>query len=125
MDPFDNRSPIYLQIADGIRRSILAGELADGEQVMSTTQYATTYRINPATAAKAMTLLVDEDLLHKRRGLGMFVSDGARERLRLRRRATFWDEVLRPVLAEAHDLGITTAEVVSHIQQTEQAQGER
>ncbi len=115
--PFDDRTPIYQQIADRVRLAILAGDLAEGEQVMSTTQYATTYRINPATAAKAMALLVDEDLLHKRRGLGMFVSPGARERLRTRRRATFWDESLAPVLQEAAALGITTDQIVTHLQE--------
>lgn len=117
MEAFDDRSPIYLQIADGLRRAILAGELAEGDQVMSTTQYATTYRINPATAAKAMALLVDEGLLEKRRGLGMFVTDTARERLRAAGVATFWERRLDPVLAEARDLGITTEEIVRHIEE--------
>lgn len=116
-DEFDGRTPIYQQIADRVRLAILGGELEEGDQVMSTTQYATTYRINPATAAKAMALLVDEDLLHKRRGMGMFVSPGARERLRTRRRATFWDESLAPVLREAAALGITTDRIVTHLQE--------
>lgn len=117
MEPFDGRTPIYLQIAERIRTSILAGELRAGDQVMSTTQYASTYRINPATAAKAMSLLVDEGLIHKRRGLGMFVTDGAHEALRSHRRATFWDDVLAPVIAEADALGITTDDIVRHLQE--------
>ncbi len=71
---FDGRDPIYLQIADQIRDDIVSGALAEEEQVMSTTQYATTYRINPATAAKAFAQLVDEGVVHKRRGVGIFVS---------------------------------------------------
>ncbi|MDO5628664.1 MAG: GntR family transcriptional regulator [Mobilicoccus sp.] len=117
MEPFDDRSPIYLQIADQVRSSILSGEAQEGDQVMSTTQYATTYRINPATAAKAMGLLVDEGLIHKRRGLGMFVSEGARDVLRTRRRATFWDDALAPVLAEAKALGITHDDIVRHLKE--------
>lgn len=117
IEPFDDRTPIYQQIADRLRHSILAGHLQEGDQVMSTTQYATTYRINPATAAKAMSALVDEGLLHKRRGLGMFVSPGAREQLRTQRRATFWDETLRPALAEAAALGITTDQLIDHLKE--------
>ncbi|NLI19621.1 MAG: GntR family transcriptional regulator [Actinomycetales bacterium] len=118
MEPFDDRSPIYQQIADRIRAAILAGELEEGDQVMSTTQYATTHRINPATAAKAMAQLVDEGLLHKRRGLGMFVSPGAREALREQGRATFFTRALDPVLAEAAALGISTDQIISHIRGT-------
>lgn len=115
--PFDDRTPIYQQIADRLRTAILSGELPEGGQVMSTTQYATTYRINPATAAKAMAALVDEELLHKRRGLGMFVSEGARARLQQARRETFWDDSLAPVLAEARALGITTDQLVTYLKE--------
>lgn len=117
IEPFDDRTPIYQQIADRVRRSILSGELQEEEQVMSTTQYATTYRINPATAAKAMGMLVDEGLLHRRRGLGMFVSPGARNRLREERRASFWEETLAPALEEARALGISTDELVSYLRE--------
>ncbi|WP_131104603.1 GntR family transcriptional regulator [Ornithinimicrobium sufpigmenti] len=116
-EPFDERTPIYQQIADRIRQSVLVGDLPEGAQVMSTTQYATTYRINPATAAKAMSALVDEGLLHKRRGVGMFVSPGARELLRKQRRATFWDDTLGPVLDEARALGITTDQLIEHLKE--------
>ena len=69
MHEFDDRSPIYLQIAEQIRRDVATGELGEGDQVMSTTQYATTYRINPATANRAMALLVAEGVVHKQRGV--------------------------------------------------------
>jgi len=112
---FDGRDPIYLQIADQIRGEILAGTLAGQEQVMSTTQYATTYRINPATAARAFTELVDEGLLVKRRGVGMFVADDARERLLAGRRERFFAEVVDPVAAEARLLGIPVDQVVDRL----------
>lgn len=117
MEPFHDRVPIYLQIADRVRRSVLSGELDEGGQVMSTTQYATTYRINPATAAKAMSLLVDEGVVHKRRGLGMFVSEGARERLREQRRESFWQDTLQPALDEADAVGITRDEIVAYLEE--------
>ncbi|OLT20637.1 GntR family transcriptional regulator [Ornithinimicrobium sp. CNJ-824] len=116
-EPFDDRTPIYQQIADRIRHAVLVGDLPEGAQVMSTTQYATTHRINPATAAKAMSTLVDDGLLHKRRGLGMFVSEGARELLRQQRRATFWEDTFGPAIAEARALGITTDQLIEHLKE--------
>jgi DNA-binding transcriptional regulator YhcF (GntR family) len=112
---FDGPEPIYLQIAQMIRAQVLAGELGEEEQVMSTTQFATTFRINPATAAKAFAELVDEGVLYKRRGLGMFVSPGAREKLLNEHRRRYFDEVLDPVLVQADILGIPTADVVAYV----------
>ncbi|QJW35707.1 GntR family transcriptional regulator [Cellulosimicrobium protaetiae] len=112
---FDGPEPIYLQIAQMIRAQVLAGELAEEEQVMSTTQFATTFRINPATAAKAFAGLVDEGVLYKRRGLGMFVAPGAREKLLAEHRDSFFDEVLAPALAQADLLDIPTAEIVDYV----------
>ena len=89
---FDGPEPIYLQIADHLRGRILDGSLKEGDQVMSTTQFATTYRINPATAAKGLGLLVDEGLVEKRRGLGMYVDQGAREALLKNEREHFLRE---------------------------------
>ncbi len=112
---FNDRTPIYRQIADEIREQLLTGVLVAGDQVMSTTQYSTFHRINPATVAKAFQQLADEGLLEKRRGIGMFVSDGASERLRAERRAAFVDDVVGPMMAEAHRLGIPTDDVLDAI----------
>ena len=73
--------PIYVQIADDIRAQILRGTLRAGDQLTSTTEYSATYRINPATVGKAFAILVDEGLVDKRRGIGMFVAKGARRAL--------------------------------------------
>jgi len=112
---FDGPEPIYLQIAQMIRAQVLAGELKEEEQVMSTTQFATTFRINPATAQKAFAGLVDEGVLYKRRGLGMFVAPGARERLLDDHRKSYFEEVLAPALQQADILGISTDEVVAYV----------
>ncbi len=112
---FDERSPIYRQIAEQIRDDIVTGALGPDDQVMSTNQYAAFHRINPATAAKAFQQLVDEGLLYKKRGIGMFVAPGAPERLRAERRARFFDEVLGPVVAEAARLGIPLDEVAEAV----------
>ncbi len=114
---FDGRDPIYLQIADQIRGDILDGTLREEEQVMSTTQYATTFRINPATAAKAFTELVDEGVLYKRRGVGMFVAPDARARLLEGRRERFFVDVVEPVAAEARRLGIPVEDVVARLRE--------
>lgn len=113
---FDDRSPIYQQIADKIKDEVLSGALREDEQVMSTNQYAAYYRINPATAAKGFHQLIDEGILYKRRGIGMFVSPDARERLLKQRRDRFFDEVVAPMVAEARVLGIPIEDVVRRIE---------
>jgi GntR family transcriptional regulator len=112
---FDDRTPIYRQIAGQLREDIVSGLLADDEQVMSTNQYAAFHRINPATVAKAFQELVDDGLLYKKRGLGMFVAPGAGERLRDERRGRFFTDVLAPVLAEAARLSIPVDDIVDAI----------
>jgi GntR family transcriptional regulator len=112
---FDGPEPIYVQIATWIRAQVLSGELGEEEQVMSTTQFATTFRINPATAAKAFSGLVEEGVLYKRRGLGMFVALGARERLLDDHRKHYFEDVLGPALQQAGILGIPTDEIVAYV----------
>jgi GntR family transcriptional regulator len=112
---FDDRSPIYQKIADRIRDDVLSGALKEDDQVMSTNQYAAFYQINPATAAKGFAALVDEGVLYKKRGIGMFVSPDARAKLRETRRERFFAEVVDPMLAEAKMIGIDVAEIVKHI----------
>jgi DNA-binding transcriptional regulator YhcF (GntR family) len=112
MAAFDDRTPIYRQIAGQLREDLVTGALSDDEQVMSTNQYAAFHRINPATVAKAFQELVDVGLLYKRRGLGMFVTPGAGERLREERRARFFEDVLTPVIAEAERLAIPVDDIV-------------
>lgn len=112
---FDDRTPIYRQIADQIRGEIMSGALADDDQVTSTNQYAAFHRINPATVAKAFQGLVDDGLLYKRRGVGMFVTPGAAEQLRSERRADFTDRLVNPLVDEAAHIGLTVDDVVSAI----------
>lgn len=114
---FDDRSPIYRQIADQLETDVLNGTLQDDEQVMSTNQYAVFYRINPATAAKAFQHLVDEGVLYKKRGIGMFVSPGARDVLRQKRRAGFFAKTVDPMVAEAKAIGIPLSEIITRLRQ--------
>lgn len=108
---FTDQSPIYQQIADDIRARIVSGELGAGDQLMSTTEYATTYRINPATAAKAFTQLVGQGVAEKRRGIGVFVTDDAREILTEAGRASYVAERLAPVIAEGLALGFSPSDI--------------
>jgi len=112
--PADGR-PIFIEIADHIADDVLAGIYPEETQVPSTTELSLHYRVNPATAGKALTRLVDEGVLYKRRGLGMFVTTGAPEALRARRRAAFADHYLRPVLAEGNRLGLSPADIIDLI----------
>ncbi|MEV6694396.1 GntR family transcriptional regulator [Micromonospora sp. NPDC051196] len=103
--------PIFLQIAELLESSILDGTLAEEEQVPSTNELAAFHRINPATAAKGVNKLVDDGTLYKKRGIGMFVSSGARAKLRARRRDEFARQYVQPLVAEARKLGIDPAEL--------------
>lgn len=112
---FSDRTPIYRQIGDRIRADIVTGALAADQQVMSTNQYASFYGINPATAAKAFQELIDEGLLYKRRGVGMFVSPEAQAKLLAQRREQFFAEHVAPMLAEASALGISVDTLIEQI----------
>jgi DNA-binding transcriptional regulator YhcF (GntR family) len=102
----DDGRPLFQQIAEQIEASIVDGTLAEGAQVPSTTELAAFHRINPATAAKGVHQLVTDGVIHKRRGIGMFVTGGARAQLLERRREDFARQYLAPLMAEARQLGL-------------------
>ena len=107
---------IYLQISQMIETDILRGILLEEERVPSTNELAKLYTINPATAAKGINLLVDEGILYKKRGIGMFVSAGATARIRARRKQEFYEIRLAELLAEAKSLGITRQELIDQLE---------
>jgi DNA-binding transcriptional regulator YhcF (GntR family) len=111
----DDGTPLFVQIAEQLADDIVEGVLAEGARVPSTNELAAFYRINPATAAKGINLLVDDGVLEKRRGIGMFVTAGAAEQLRAGRRKRFAEQYMDPMLAEANRLGIDTDTLVSLI----------
>lgn len=112
----DENCPIFLQIAERIEEDILAGRLTEEEQVPSTNQFAALYQINPATAAKGVNLLVDQGILYKKRGVGMFVATGSRERLMEKRREVFFEQYVVTMLREAKRLGIEEEQMIAMIQ---------
>lgn len=111
----DDRAPLFSQIAERLAEEIAEGELAEGERVPSTNELAAYYRINPATAAKGINVLIDDGLLQKRRGIGMFVVSGARARLLGARRNGFSERYVDPMVAEANRLGIHRDELMALI----------
>ncbi len=112
---FDYKAPLFAQIAQRLSEQIAEGQLAEGERAPSSSDLAAFHRINPATAAKGLNVLIDEGLLEKRRGLGMFVAPGARKRLLDTRREQFSARYVVPMIAEAARLGLDLDEVVSLI----------
>lgn len=78
--------PIFIQIKEGIEDSVLQGIYNEGEQIPSITELALRYQINPATALKGINILVENNIVYKKRGIGMFVCEGAVERLLENRR---------------------------------------
>lgn len=111
----DESRPIFIQIAEQIENDIISGALPEGSQVPSTNEYAAFHRINPATAGKGVNLLVDAGILYKKRGIGMFVAEGARSRVIAERRGTFLTEFIHPLLTEAHSLGMTAEQLATMI----------
>ena len=106
---------IYIQISEMIENDILRDILLEEEKVPSTNDLAKMYTINPATAAKGVNILVDSGVLYKKRGIGMFVSEGAKEMITKRRKAEFYDNYVKAIVEEAISLGITRADLIKMI----------
>lgn len=103
--------PIFQQIAEKIETSILDGSIQEGDRVPSTNEFAKFYQINPATAAKGINQLVDQEIVYKKRGIGMFVADGAREIILGKRKEDFYKDYIIPLKTEAGKLGISVEEL--------------
>jgi GntR family transcriptional regulator len=118
MAGLDEGTPLFIQVAERLAEEIADGSLAEGERVPSTNELAAFYRINPATAAKGISMLADDGLVEKHRGIGMFVAAGARERLLAERRKRFAERYVEPLVTEAGRLGIDADELVALIRES-------
>lgn len=107
---------IYLQISEMIENDILRDIILEEEKVPSTNELAKLYSINPATAAKGINILVDASIVYKKRGIGMFVSKGAKEKIKNARKEQFYDNYIKRIVEEAESLGITKDELVKMIE---------
>ncbi|HAP3626090.1 TPA: GntR family transcriptional regulator [Enterococcus faecalis] len=108
---FSGEKPLFQQVADQIAEGIFNGAYLEGEQIPSTTEISKSYQINPATVLKGMNLVVERQLIEKKRGIGMFVLPGAQERVRSARKEEFLNKEVLEVVAEAKKLGITAEQL--------------
>lgn len=113
---FDQEKPIFIQISEGIEDGILTGAFPEESQIPSITEFSVNYKINPATALKGINLLVDEGIIFKKRGVGMFVAEGAIQKLREKRQNQFYDNYIGKLIEEAKRLGITSEDIIAMIE---------
>lgn len=111
----NNEEPIFIQIAQAIEDEILSNEIKEAEQVPSTTELSKLYKINPATVLKGINILVDKNILYKKRGIGMFVSEGAKTIIKEARKENFKHNFIKNLLQEADKLEINRKELVDII----------
>jgi len=119
----DGTKPIYMQIAEWLETEIMNGHFQTDEKVYSQYQLAEMYTINPATAAKGLNLLADENILYKKRGLGMFVSENAKERIIQKRKNQTLKRLIEEVVLEARRLKIGETELIDMIKASQSGGG--
>jgi GntR family transcriptional regulator len=113
----DSMKPIYVQIAEWLETEILSESIKMDEKVYSQYQLAEMLNINPATAAKGLNILADENILYKKRGLGMFVSAEAKEIITEKRRNQTLKSLVAELVREAEHLQVTEEELITMIQE--------
>ena len=111
----NDHEPIFIQISKAIEDEILSDSIKEEMQVPSTTELSKFYKINPATVLKGVNILVDKEILFKKRGIGMFVSKGAKEIIKNGRKENFKEVYLKDLISEAKKLGITKEELLDMI----------
>ena len=115
IDPTSEK-PIFLQIAEQLDDAIFTGTFPEETKIPSTNEISLLLNINPHTVLKGMNLLVDESLIYKKRGLGMFVQTGAVEKIRLKRRGQFYQQYIAALVEEAKKLQMSKDEVIELIE---------
>ena len=111
----NDQSPIFIQIADMIKDALVEGVIKEGEKIPSTTELSNFYQINRATAQKGVGILVDEGIVEKRRGIGVFVIPQAREKLINERVQGFSELYIKSLVEEAKRLEMTKEEVMKRV----------
>lgn len=114
----DGLKPIYVQIADWLKNEILLGRFLCDTKVYSQYQLAELFNINPATAAKGLNILVDEGILYKKRGLGMFVATSAQEMILIKRKNETLKKLVEDLIQEAKTLAVSEEELIDHIKKS-------
>lgn len=121
----DGTKPIYVQIAEWLETEIMNGHFERDQKVYSQYQLAEMYTINPATAAKGLNLLVDENILYKKRGLGMFVSTNAKEMIMNKRKNQTLKRLVHEIVLEANRLQMSDMELIEMIKAVQNEEGGR
>ncbi|MEH7224218.1 GntR family transcriptional regulator [Bacillus sp. JJ1566] len=111
----DGAKPIYVQISEWIETEILSGAIPEDHKVFSQYQLAEMFNINPATAAKGLNLLADENILYKKRGLGMFVTPDAKQFILEKRKSQTMKNLVYELVLEAERLGVSETELLNMI----------
>ncbi|MBT2486605.1 MULTISPECIES: GntR family transcriptional regulator [unclassified Microbacterium] len=114
------RPPLSRSLASWIETEIIVGNYPEDEALPSSSELAVIHDSSPSTTGKSLRLLSAQGFIHTRRGIGAFVSPGARERLRRHRREQFADRYLQPLLSEARRIDMDTATVLALITSREQ-----
>lgn len=108
--------PIFIQIAEQLEDSIFIGVFPEETKIPSTNEISALLNINPHTVLKGMNILVDEEIIYKKRGLGMFVKTGAVEKIRKKRQGQFYDQFVAALIEEAEKLKMTKEEIIALIE---------
>ena len=109
---WNNKDPIYLQLKDRLIELIMDGEIREGDALPSVRQISSEQRINPITVSKAFQILVDDELVEKKRGIGMYVLSGAKDKLSTQERAKFLDQEWPQISARIERLGLEVSELL-------------
>ncbi|MER2190797.1 MAG: GntR family transcriptional regulator [Solibacillus sp.] len=120
----NSTTPIYIQIAEWLENEILADRLEAHSKVYSQYQLAELFNINPATAGKGLTILADNEILYKKRGLGMFVMDNAKSKILATRRDETLLKMARDLVIEAKRLAVNDEELLTIIQRVQKEVGQ-
>lgn len=117
----DNNSskPIFQQISEFIEDMILNDEIESDHQVYSTNQLSKLFTINPATARKGLNILLEQEIIYKKRGIGMFVSPQAKEIILDKRKSYFFHDYMETMLEEAKKIGLKKEDLIQLIQKYE------
>ena len=114
---WNDKEPIYLQLKDKIKEMILAGDITEGEALPSVRQVAIDYKVNPITVSKSYQILVDEQLVEKKRGLGMFVQQGAVGKLQVNENEQFINEDWPKILTKIQHLNLDTNYLINSLKE--------
>ncbi|MBN1775296.1 MAG: GntR family transcriptional regulator [Clostridiales bacterium] len=112
---FEEERPIFIQLAEQLEDGILSGAFPEESQIPSTTEISVRFKMNPATALKGINILVEDNIIYKKRGLGMFVSKGAVKVLREKRKSQFFERYIKSLASEAKRLNISADEIYEMI----------